>query len=90
MRNPEHEGRLVDSFHERTVGDLTIRIDRLLCVGFGDCIEVAPEAFAFDGEGIVTFLVTIEQVDRDRIVRACDICPVDALSVFDGEGNQLV
>ena len=52
--------------------------------------EVAPEAFAFDDEGIVTFLGTIEQVDRDRIVRACDICPVDALSVFDGEGNQLV
>jgi hypothetical protein len=29
-------------------------------------------------------------VDRERILRACDICPVDALSVFDAEGNQLV
>ena len=81
---------MVDNIHERTVGGLRIRIDRLLCVGFGDCIEVAPEAFEFDGEGIVTFVDTIEQVDRERIVRACDICPVDALSVFDGEGNQLV
>jgi ferredoxin len=81
---------MVDHIHERTVGGLRIRIDRLLCVGFGDCIEVAPEAFEFDGEGIVTFVDTIEQVDRERILRACDICPVDALSVFDAEGNQLV
>jgi ferredoxin len=80
----------VDSSTERKVGDLTIRIDRLLCVGFGDCIEMAAEAFEFDAEGIVTFRDTIDSVERERLIRACDVCPVDALSVFDGEGNQLI
>ena len=40
---------------ERQVGGLRIRIDRGLCVGFGDCVEAAPEAFRLDGEGVVVF-----------------------------------
>ena len=69
---------------------LTIRIDRLLCVGFGDCIEVAPEAFKFDKDGIVMFKDTLELVERERLIEACDICPVDALSIFDETGKQIV
>lgn len=75
---------------ERRVGDLTIRIDRLVCVGFGDCIEVAPDAFEFDAEGIVAVRVTADAVERERLLKACDICPVDALSVLDADGNQIV
>lgn len=75
---------------EHKIGDLTIRIDRLLCVGFGDCIEVAPEAWEFDEEGIVRLRDTAALVERDRLIQSCEICPVDALSVLDVEGNQLV
>lgn len=75
---------------ERQVGDLLIRIDRLLCVGFGDCIEVAPEAFEFDSDGIVRFRDGAETVERARLITACDICPVDALMVFDSTGTQLI
>ncbi|HEX6940514.1 MAG TPA: ferredoxin [Longimicrobiales bacterium] len=75
---------------ERRIHDLTIKIDRLLCVGFGDCIEAAPEAFEFDAEGIVTFRETADQVERERLIAACDACPVDALSVFDENGERLV
>ncbi len=75
---------------ERQVGDLTVRIDRLLCVGFGDCIEVAPEAFEFDGDGIVAFKDGIDGVLRDRLITACDICPVDALILIDQSGMQII
>ncbi|HEX7050452.1 MAG TPA: ferredoxin [Longimicrobiales bacterium] len=75
---------------ERTIGELTIHIDRLLCVGFGDCIEVAPEVFEFDAEGIVTFRADAAVIERERLIRACDVCPVDALSAFDEDGDQLV
>ncbi|HEX7120333.1 MAG TPA: ferredoxin [Longimicrobiales bacterium] len=75
---------------ERQINGLTIRIDRLLCVGFGDCIEAAPEAFEFDDEGIVTFKDTAAEVERERLITACDVCPVDALSAFDENGEQLV
>lgn len=71
------------------VHGLRIRIDRELCVGFGDCIEVAPEAFALDDEGVAVFL-NAATVDRMRLLRACDECPVDAITVWDDQGAQVV
>jgi ferredoxin len=71
------------------VHGLRIRIDRELCVGFGDCIDVAPEAFALDAEGTAVFLHAAT-VDRERLLRACDECPVDAITVWDERGIQLV
>ncbi len=75
---------------ERTVQGLKIQIDRSLCVGFGDCVTEAPEGFRLDGENIVVFGEQTESVDRERLLRACETCPVDALTVRDGDGNQLV
>jgi ferredoxin len=74
---------------ERRVGGLRIRIDRSLCVGFADCIEAAPEAFTLDGDNVVVFTQP-ERVARDRLLAACDACPVDALSVWDEDGTQIV
>ncbi|HET6639007.1 MAG TPA: ferredoxin [Gemmatimonadota bacterium] len=73
---------------ERRMAGLTVRIDRLLCVGFGDCIDEDPESFELDGEGVAAFR-DAGGVDRERIVRACAACPVDALTVLDGDGRQL-
>lgn len=74
----------------RKIGDLTVKIDRLLCVGFGDCIDEASESFVLDEEGIVTFRDDPERAGRERLLRACEACPVDALSVIDEDGNQIV
>jgi len=74
---------------ERRVGGLRVVIDRGLCVGFADCIEAAPEAFRLDDESVVVF-VEPERVDRERLVAACDACPVDALTVWDEDGCQIV
>lgn len=73
---------------ERQVGGLKVRIDRSLCVGFGDCIAQAGEAFVLDGEGIVTFTAP-ERVERGQLIGACDACPVDALTVWDESGTQV-
>ena len=75
---------------EAKIGDLTVRVDRLLCVGFGDCIEVAPELWEFDDEGIVVFKDPLPDIDRERLITSCDICPVDALEVYDEDGEQIV
>lgn len=72
----------------RRVGDLTVTIDRLLCVGFGDCIDEAPEAFEFDAEGIAV-LTGPESVERERLIKACEVCPVDAITVTDEAGRQI-
>jgi ferredoxin len=78
----------VADFEERQVGGLRIRIDRGLCVGFGDCIEAAPEAFRLDGENVAVFTEP-ERVERARLVAACDACPVDALTAWDETGAQV-
>lgn len=74
---------------ERRVGDLVVRLDRLLCVGFGDCIEAAPDLWEFDAEGIVAFRDPLPAADAERVIRSCELCPVDALSVVDSCGRPI-
>ncbi|OLD90257.1 MAG: hypothetical protein AUG85_00080 [Gemmatimonadetes bacterium 13_1_20CM_4_66_11] len=79
----------MSDFEERTVGELRVRIDRTLCVGFGDCITEAPEAFVLDESGTAVF-VQPDAADRERLLRACDACPVDAITVWNENGIQIV
>ena len=75
---------------ERRIGDLTVRIDRLLCVGFADCLDEAPEAFILDEEGVAAFTPDAATTPVERVLRACAACPVDALTVLDADGRQIV
>jgi ferredoxin len=52
-------------------------------------VTASPEAFALDAEDIVVF-VAPESVTREQLLRACASCPVDALTVCDARGEQLV
>jgi ferredoxin len=79
----------MQDFDERMVGDLQVRIDRTLCVGFGDCVTAAPDAFVLDDGGIAVFVAPLA-VDRERLLRACESCPVDALTVWTRDGEQIV
>lgn len=74
---------------EREVGDLRIAIDPSLCVAFGDCVTIAPEAFLVGDDGVVAF-VEPQRVERERLIAACAACPVDALLVWDAHGQQVV
>lgn len=77
------------AFEERTFGGLKVRIDRELCVGFGDCVTGAPEAFELDAEGLAVFKQP-QAVPRELLLAACEACPVDAITVWDETGAQLV
>jgi ferredoxin len=79
----------VAEFDERVVAGLRVRIDRTLCVGFGDCVKESPEAFALDGDNVAIF-TTPDAVAREALLRACASCPVDALTVWAENGQQLV
>jgi len=67
----------VNDHDERVVGGLRVRIDRTLCVGFGDCVTVAV-------------FVTPDAVTREQLLRACASCPVDALTAWNENGEQVV
>lgn len=71
------------------VHGLRIRIDRTLCVGFGDCVTHAPLAFQLDDEGVAVF-VHPDREQRAQLLKACDECPVDAITVWDDAGNRLI
>ncbi|MGQ0560593.1 MAG: ferredoxin [Gemmatimonadota bacterium] len=77
-------------FEERTIAGVRVRIDRTLCVAFETCIDTAPEVFRFDDEGIVTFVDAAPALTRERLIEACRSCPVDALSLFDATGVDLL
>jgi ferredoxin len=76
---------------ERRIGGLTVRLDRHLCVGFGDCIDEAPAVFELDEEGVAAFLPD-EAVDTSRaqLRRACEACPVDAISLHTATGEPVI
>jgi ferredoxin len=40
---------------EREIDGILVRIDRLLCVGFESCAEIAPEVFRLDANGLAEF-----------------------------------
>jgi ferredoxin len=80
----------VSNMEERRLGAYVVRIDRLICVGFGDCVDEAPGAFELDGEGIASFRPGADEVDALQLLEACRSCPVDALSVEDGDGRQII
>jgi ferredoxin len=75
---------------ERRVAGMLVRIDRTLCVAFETCIDIAPDVLRFDSSGVVTFVEADSAIDKDRLLEACRACPVDALSVFEDDGRQLV
>ena len=74
---------------ERQAAGLMVKIDRLICVGFESCVEVAPDLFQMDEEGIAIFTSDTNEVDKEIVLEACKECPVDALVVLDASGNQL-
>jgi len=81
---------MAEQFEEKQVGDLTIRIDRHTCIGSGNCTKVAPEVFELDDTTIVTFREDMEEVDRDTLLEACEVCPVEALVAYDKDGKQII
>jgi ferredoxin len=74
---------------ERIVGDVKVVIDRSLCVGFAQCLDVSDVAFRLGDDDIVEFEAPAE-VDRETLLAACKACPVEALRVLDHNGAQIV
>lgn len=81
---------MIGDFVERKISGLTIRIDRSLCISTSNCMVAAPDVFEFDDEMICAFKENPADIERERLINACDLCPVDALIVIDSDGKQVV
>lgn len=79
---------------------LRVEFDRETCIGMYNCVE-AWEKFVADREAGKASLVESDEIEPDRYVRevpddepfeakmAARVCPVDAITIYDGD-EQLV
>ena len=74
---------------ERKIGDVTVRIRRDGCISTGACVKAAPEVFQLDSRQVVSFVEPGAEIDEDRLVDACQFCPVGALEAVAGDGEKL-
>jgi ferredoxin len=66
-------------------GDITISIDKDVCIGAGQCALAAPGVFTQDDDGYSQLLPGKEDGGGDPLVReAARACPVSAITVSEG------
>lgn len=65
----------------------TARIDDRACAAHGDCLEIAPQAFALSDEDVA---MAVGSAPADVLVAAAEACPSVAICVVDdATGEQL-
>jgi ferredoxin len=63
------------------------RIDERACAAHGDCLDVAPQAFALSDDDVA---MVVGAAPPDTLVRAAEACPSVAITVIDDDsGEQL-
>lgn len=66
-------------------------VDPELCIGSGDCVRIAPAAFAIDeASGVSTPLETADATPVELLVAAARNCPTNAIEVRRADGTVLV
>ncbi len=80
----------MEDMSERKIAGLTVRINRDVCIATANCMKLAGDVFEFDEERICAFGSNDVPIDRERLIEACRVCPVDALIVIDERGRQIV
>ncbi|MEA2254839.1 MAG: 4Fe-4S single cluster domain of Ferredoxin [Solirubrobacteraceae bacterium] len=57
-------------------------VDRHACIGSGNCLDIAPEAFQFDDDDKAYF-VESSSPDRETLIDAQQACPAGAIQLRD-------
>jgi ferredoxin len=63
-----------------------VTVDRLQCIGSGDCVDTAPDVFQLDDEDKAV-VVDPDGASVDDIILAAGNCPVSAIFVVGEEGD---
>jgi ferredoxin len=60
----------------------TIKLLTERCISSGNCVDIAPDVFDMDDEGLVTARVDeVDGAQRARAEQAAQVCPVQAILV---------
>jgi len=63
------------------------RIDERACAAHGDCLDVAPNAFALSDDDVA---IATGSAPADVLVRAAEACPSVAISVIDADSGEQI
>lgn len=66
-----------------------IVVDRDACIGAATCVVVAPQAFDLDDKDIAIVKDGALQSGDAALLAGAQSCPVQAILLFDEEGNQI-
>jgi ferredoxin len=55
-------------------------VDRHACIGSGNCLDIAPDAFQFDEEDKAYFVESSDP-DRSTLIDAQQACPAGAITL---------
>lgn len=58
-----------------------LKVDRDICIGCGNCVNLAPDYFKLDDESKSKVIKKYDEADKDLNKEAIDNCPVDAISL---------
>lgn len=65
-----------------------IVVDQDICIGAAPCVTVAPGVFQLN-EDNKAYVVDPKGADNETILLAAQACPVQAILLYDEEGNQI-
>jgi ferredoxin len=83
LKDPQHPSGPIQ------VNNLIIHVDRDLCIGTSQCVDVAVKTFTLDNEGVSSILKTAEQEDEKLIIEAAQGCPMNAIFITDKDGKPI-
>lgn len=60
-----------------------IEVNQSTCIGCGACVQIAPEAFELNENGLSVPTTEIVEALTPEVIEAIEACPVNAITVED-------
>jgi ferredoxin len=67
---------------------LNVRIDRILCCGSAECVQIAPGVFQLDSKQ-KSVVIDADGAPVEKLLEAAEACPCGAIIVEDDDGNPV-
>ncbi len=67
----------------------TVKIDKQSCQSSGNCVDLAPEGFAWDEDDLGDVREGAAELSLERLGEVARRCPALAISIYDADGNEV-
>lgn len=71
------------------IRNLTVRVDRDLCIGAGTCSAIASKTFGLDEHSKAILIDSAGEDADEQIIEAAQSCPVLAIIIENEKGEKI-